>query len=56
MKIYLKDRGFAIEDLTKDDVMSLYRMIKSACLNERRDFNDLKQQIENLQKQSLLDK
>lgn len=56
MKLTMKDRGFAIEDLTSDDVKSLKRMIKSACLNERRDFDNLKDQIEAFEKQALLAK
>ena len=56
MKIFLDGWGYVIKDLTKDDVLSLLRMIKSAGLSERRDFNGLKGQIENIIESGLIDK
>lgn len=56
MKIYLDGWGFMIQDLTRNDVLSLLRMIKGAGLNERRDFDGLKKQIEDLIDKGLLDK
>lgn len=54
MRIFLDGYNFMIKDLTRHDVRSLLRMIKSACLGERRDFNHLKEQIEDLDKKDLL--
>ena len=45
---------YMIKDLTADEVKSLLRMIKGASLNERRDFDGLKNQIEDLVKKDLL--
>lgn len=56
MRIYLDGWGYAIQDLTKDDVIALLKMIKGAKLCERRDFDDLKCQIEELKKSGLIDK
>ena len=54
MRIFLDGYNFMIKDITKEDVRSLLRMIKSACLGERRNFNHLKEQIEDLAKKDLL--
>ena len=54
MKFVLVDRGFAVQDLNKEDVRSLLRMIKGAGLNERRDFDCLKRQIEECEKKGLI--
>lgn len=56
MKIFLDGWGYVIKDLTKDDVLSLLRMIKSAGLSERRDFDNLKGQIERMVDGGLIDK
>ena len=37
--------SYEIIDMTKDDLRSLLRMINSACLSERRDWNNIKEQI-----------
>ena len=54
MKIFLDGYHYMIKDLTGEDVKALKRMINSACLNERRDFHDLKRQIEDLEQKELL--
>jgi len=54
MKIFLDGYNYMIKDLTREDVKSLLRMIKGAGLNERRDFDNLKKQIEQLEKNELL--
>ena len=54
MKIHLDNRAFLIKDMTADDVYSLLSMIKGAGLNERRTFDSLKRQIEELDKNGLL--
>lgn len=56
MRIYLDGWGYAIQDLTKDDVIALLKMIKGAGLCQRRNFNGLKQQIEELNEKGLLTK
>lgn len=37
--------SYEIIDMTKDDLRSLLRMINNACLSERRDWNNIKEQI-----------
>lgn len=56
MKIVIEERGYAIKDASSNDIRALRRMILSACLLERRDFNNLKNQIDELEKNGLLDK
>lgn len=46
MSVYEVTPGsYEIIDMTKDDLRSLLRMINSACLSERRDWNNIKEQI-----------
>lgn len=40
---------YAIEGLSEDDLRGIVRMIKGACLPERRQFEELKTKIENLE-------
>ena len=54
MKIYLDGWHFVIKDITSDEVRSLRRMIKSANLSERRDFQNLAEQIDDLEEKSLI--
>lgn len=54
MKIFLDGYNYMVKDLSKDDVKALKRMIQSAGLNERRVFDNLKRQIEDLEKKELL--
>lgn len=56
MKIFMDGYGFMIKDMTRREICSLLRMIRGAGLNERRDFDNLKRQIEDLEKKGLLDK
>lgn len=54
MNLYLDGRGLVIKNLTHKEVRSLRRMINSANLNERRDFHDLKEQIDDYDNKGLL--
>lgn len=40
--------SYEIIDMTKDDLLSLLRLIDSACLSERRHWNGIKQRITTL--------
>lgn len=40
--------SYEIIDMTKDDLLSLYTMIGSSCLPERRNFDKIKRQIAKL--------
>ena len=49
MKVFLDGwHHYQISDISDDELEGIRRMISSACLNERRQFNDLKQQIEHI--------
>lgn len=54
MKLYLDGWGFRIEDLTKEELMAVRRMIDGASLEERRMLYDLKQQIDYFKKNDIL--
>ena len=54
MKLYLDGRGFRIEDLTKEELMAVRRMIDGASLEERRMLYGLKQQIDYFEKNDIL--
>ena len=54
MKIVMEERGYAIKCMSANDLRALRRMILSAGLLERRDFNNLKNQIDEMGKNSLL--
>ena len=56
MRLILDGRKYKIEDLFAEDVIALHRMIQSAKLNERRTFNDLKEQIEDFDNKGFLAK
>ena len=56
MKIIMEERGYAVSGMSSQEIRALRRIILSACLLERRDFNNLKNQIDELEKNGLLDK
>lgn len=43
-----EDGYYALIVMDKNDIRSLHAMIKSACLPQRREWNGIKQQIENI--------
>jgi len=50
MTIFERDDGFVLAAMDENDLRSLHAMIKSACLPQRREWNGIKQQIENILK------
>lgn len=45
MEITRDDSGYSISGITKEELRGMYNMICSACLQERRAFNGLKNEI-----------